>query len=193
MRKGDIWKLKAPKVGHSFSLSCSDLFTSLKYVTGETSINWDLIRQVWRIDEPSASRERLVDWSVNFSCTKMPFVVWPSLKYVLFWICRIFMQGGSQWRKRCSVGLISRTSDFILKDRFGLPFHSLHFGTSKRLMGSSERILCVSSFFCRTKPQFGSAEGSCLYPDWGKYAGRILQLFSGGNPPTTTTTTPISH
>lgn len=108
----------------------------------------------WR----AASRECLLDWSVNFFCTKMPCMVWPSLKYVLFWICRIFMQGGSRQRKGCPVGLISRPSDFILNDRWNLPFDSLHLGASKRLLGSSERTLCFSSSVFRAKPQFGSVK-----------------------------------
>lgn len=43
--------------------------------------------------------ECLFDWSVNFFCTKILCMVWPTLINVLFWICRIFIWWGSRQRK----------------------------------------------------------------------------------------------
>lgn len=122
--------------------------------------------------------ECLFDWSVNFSCTKIPRMVWPTLIYVLFWIGRIFIWGGSQkiwlpcWldfqalRFHCqgSIELSFRTTSTALAP------------LSARWEAESERLAFSSSAF-KANPQLGSAEGFHSHPDWGKYAGHSVSNF----------------
>lgn len=71
-----LMKPKVVKVGHSFSLSWTDVFTWVKRVIGERSINLDMIRARGRIDElsrqirePSVSLIDLLISSTLRGCT----------------------------------------------------------------------------------------------------------------------------
>lgn len=122
--------------------------------------------------------ECLFDWFVNFSCTKIPRMVWPTLIYVLFWIGRIFIWGGSQ-RIWLPCWLDFQALRFHCQGSIELSFRTTSTALaplSARWEAESERLAFSSSAF-KANPQLGSAEGFHSHPDWGKYAGHSVSNF----------------
>lgn len=121
----------------------------------ETSIYWSLIRHVRRIDEASANRELSVSLIDLLISAALRVLAWfDPLWYMYSFKSAGYLQEGEATREKGRpAGLISSPSDLILKDRLSFPFDSLHcFGSSKRPMESSERMLGFSSSVFRAKP-----------------------------------------
>lgn len=137
-----------------------------------------LIRLVWRTDEAAANQApsvSLIDLLISFR-TEIPRMVWPTLIYVLFSICRTFytrgtsrqsarlpcwldFQGPQMWFSRIDCAFLSPPSAALAP-------------LSARRDAPSERLAFHPVF--QSQPQARRTEGSHSHPDWGKHAGRCV-------------------
>lgn len=142
-----------------------------------STIYWDLIGPMWRIDDALPTTEldvTLIDLSISMHYNSFFDPLW----YMYYSRHLIFIQLKAREKKRIGFQAFGFHSQALFKLSFPLLWQPVE--PNGKLKGNAWLFVPPYSKPAPLVRSLGSLEASCLHPDWGKYAGRCVVGCSRG-------------